>query len=120
MSDQISMGASRNALRSATTHADNEISLKLILRTLMYRHMKMATAGTGALALVGMGVLTAVDGGVAEATSSSSIGGAGATAVQETGIDSQPATTVVVSASPAVKAPPDGGGIVQPGITIPK
>jgi hypothetical protein len=86
----------------------------------MYKHMKTAAAGTGALALIGMGVLTTLDGGVAEATSSSSIGGAGATAVQETGIDSQPATTVVVFASPAIKAPPDGGGIVQPGVTIPK
>ena len=86
----------------------------------MYKHMKMTAAGTGALALLGMGLLTAVDGGVAEATSSSSIGGAGETAVQETGIGSQPATTVVVNTSPRVKAPLDGGGSVQPDSTIPK
>jgi len=86
----------------------------------MYKHMKMTAAGTGALALLGMGLLTAVDGGVAEATSSSSIGGAGETAVQETGIGSQPATTVVINASPAVKAPPGGGAIAQPGATNPK
>jgi hypothetical protein len=82
----------------------------------MYKHMKFAAASAGALALFSMGVAAAVDGGVAEATSSSSIGGAGVTAVQETGMGSQPATSVVISASPVVKAPPDGGGVVGPGM----
>lgn len=81
----------------------------------MYTYMKFAAASAGALALFGMGVAATVDGGVAEATSSSSIGGAGATAAQETGVGSQPATSVVISASPVVKAPPYGGGGVEPG-----
>lgn len=84
----------------------------------MYKHMRTAAASAGALALFGMGVAAAVDGGVAEATSSSSIGGAGATTVQETGVGSQPATSVVISASPVVKASPDGGGVVEPDTAV--
>jgi hypothetical protein len=90
----------------------------LIRRIVMYKHMKIAAASAGTLALFGMGVTAAVDGAVAEATSSSSIGGAGATAVQETGVGSQPATSVVISASPAVKAPPNGGGVVKPSMAV--
>jgi hypothetical protein len=77
----------------------------------MYKYMKFVAACAGALVyLFGMGVAVVVDGGMAEATSSSSIGGAGATVVQETGVGSQPATSTVISASPVVKAPPYGGG----------
>ena len=84
----------------------------------MYRHMKFAAASAGALALFGMAAGAAADGGVVEATSSSSIGGAGATAVQETGVGSQPATSVVIFASPVVKAPPNGGEVVEPGMAV--
>ena len=74
----------------------------------MYEHMKLAAAGAGALALIGMGVVSAVDGGVAQATSTYRMGGAGETVVQETG-KGVASTSVVISASPAVKAPPNGG-----------
>ena len=80
------------------------------------KKFKLTAAVAGALALLGMGVATAVvDRGTAAAMSTDSIGGAGATVVQETGLNSQPATAVVISASPMVKALPYGGGVVDPG-----
>jgi hypothetical protein len=83
------------------------------------KRFQLTAAVAGALALLGMGVGTAViDSGTAAAMSTNSVGGAGATAVQETGENSQPATSVVISASPMVKAPPYGGGFVDPGQAV--
>jgi hypothetical protein len=114
----ISTGVSRNAIRLPTMHDGLRHGTPLVQRIVMYKHVKFAAASAGALALFGMGAVAAVDGGVADATSSSSIGGAGATAVQETGVGSQPATSVVIFASPVVKAPPNGGGVVEPGMAV--
>lgn len=59
------------------------------------------------VALILLGVSAAVvEGGSATAQSTNSIGGAGVTVTQETGGVSIPETTVVISASPQVKAKP--------------
>lgn len=76
----------------------------------MNKRIRLAMSTTGAVALLGLGIGGAIAGGTAaQASSTSTIGGAGGTAVQETGGGGIPATSVVISASPAVKAVPPCG-----------
>ena len=80
----------------------------------MNKRIRLAASISGAVALLGLGIGGAIAGGTAaQAASTSTLGGAGATAVQETGGAGIPVTSVVVSASPVFKAvPPCGFGAV--------
>jgi hypothetical protein len=75
----------------------------------MNKRIRLAASVSGAVALLGLGIGGAIGGTAAQASSTSTVGGAGATAVQETGGVGIPATSVVVSASPVVKAIPPCG-----------
>ena len=77
----------------------------------MNKRVKLAASISGAVALLGLGIGGAIaDGHEAQAaTTNGSLGGAGATVVQETGGAEITATSVVVSASPMVKAIPPCG-----------
>jgi hypothetical protein len=75
----------------------------------MNNRIRLAASIIGAVALMGLGIGGAIGGTAAQASSTSAVGGAGATAVQETGGVGIPATSVVVSASPVVKAIPPCG-----------
>jgi hypothetical protein len=80
----------------------------------MNKRIRLAASISGAVALLGLGIGAAIAGGTAaQASSTSTVGGAGATAVQETGGVGVPATSLVVSATPGFKAvPPCGFGAV--------
>ena len=76
----------------------------------MNNRIKLAASITGAVALLGLATGGAIAGSTAaQASSTSTVGGAGATAVQETGGVGVPATSVVITASPMVKAVPPCG-----------
>jgi hypothetical protein len=76
----------------------------------MNKRIRLAVSISGAFALLGLGIGGAIAGGTAaQASSTSTLGGAGATAVQETGGVGIPVTSVVVTASPVVKAIPPCG-----------
>jgi hypothetical protein len=76
----------------------------------MNNRIKLAASISGAVALLGLGIGGAIAGSTAaQASSKSNVGGAGATAVQETGGVGVPATSVVISATPMIKAIPPCG-----------
>jgi hypothetical protein len=76
----------------------------------MNKRLRLAASISGAVALLGLGIGAAIAGGnAAQASSTSTVGGAGATAIQETGGVGVPATSVVITASPLVKAVPPCG-----------
>jgi hypothetical protein len=75
----------------------------------MNNRIRLVASISGAVALLGLGIGGAIGGTAAQASTTSTVGGAGATAVQETGGVGIPATSVVVSASPVVKAIPPCG-----------
>jgi hypothetical protein len=78
------------------------------------KHIKLVAGSVGAVVIVGAGVATAV---IHNTGSTNGNGGAGATIIQETGSPA-PNTSVVVSATPVVKARPNGGGRVSPGFVV--
>jgi len=76
----------------------------------MNNRIRLAASTSGAVALLGLGIAGAIAGDTAaQASSTSNVGGAGATAIQETGGVGVPATSVVITASPLVKAVPPCG-----------
>jgi hypothetical protein len=76
----------------------------------MNKRIRLAASISGAVALLGLGIGGAIaEGTAAQASSTSSLGGAGATAVQETGGVGMPVTSLVVSGTPLVKAIPPCG-----------
>ena len=74
----------------------------------MNNRVKVIGAAIGAAALLGLGAAGVITEGAAQAVSTNTIGGAGPTAIQETG-KGEPATSVVIMASPMVKAVPPCG-----------
>jgi hypothetical protein len=82
----------------AHTHKETEVNNRI----------KTIGAAVGAASLLYLGVAGAITGGAAQAASTNANGGAGSTAVQETG-KGQPATSMVISAAPLVKAIPPCG-----------
>jgi hypothetical protein len=75
----------------------------------MKMHSKAIGATIGSAAMFGLIVGAVTESTSAQADSSNSIGGAGATMVQETGGKAAPLTAVVITATPGTKSTPACG-----------
>ena len=79
----------------------------------MKKHSKSIGVAIGTVAMLGLITGAIIDSTTAQADSSNTIGGAGATMVQETGGKAAPLSAVVITATPGFKStPPCGFGMV--------